>query len=274
MVAVMGCIALFLILPITASLRSYIVMYPYSQINKKDSVLHKEDIDFNIPGGTFTSRKNWYPFVNTFTDDEGLSDYIGEAVQFTVLYNFGHFTSKGYSTYYDPKSPYYSSFYGGYIVKPEEKGRRFGFHDNGEINKDELAKVPKYDQTHLVLPTLGCYGNRKVFQNDILSIEKGIDYAGYKGWVKVDSEIKTNSPLHRPTGFKQGYLQFGRPRASLIPVTEEDFNVVTLKGRVYARYFEEFDATIMLFIMAPDWETVEQCDGEILSHTEIGKIKN
>jgi hypothetical protein len=157
------------------------------------------------------------------------------------------------------------------LTKPQSDDRRFGFLENGEINAEELSKIPEYDQKYLVLSSLGCPAEQRVFHEDILSIDYDVSYIGFNDWVQIDSEIKTNSPIHEYTRFQQGYLQYGRPMGRL--GRKEDFPVIPLKGRVYARYFEEYQAAIVLYIMAPSWETINECDQGILSKTSIYKDK-
>ena len=262
------CIAL-LLSPVGAPIRSYAVMRPYSSFCYRDSLMKTDSIRFRIPGGASTKKPDWYPFVMTFNDNEGLSGYLGEQVEFTILYNFGHFPLwKGTSSYYDPGSDYYSSFYGGYIIKPGDKCRRFGFLPDGEINAEEIVKVPEYDQRALVLSSIGCSWEQSVFREEISSIQYAVQYAGYRDWARIDSGIRTNSPVHQYRGFQQGYLQYGRPQGRFS--YSGDFPVIDLKGRVYVRYFEEYQATIVLYIMAPSLDTVNECDREILSKTIIG----
>jgi hypothetical protein len=261
-------IIIVIVSPVGVVIRSGFIMLPYSCMHQRDSVLHKSQITFRIPGGWRTKKPDWYPFVITFNDDEGLSEYLGESVEFTVLYNFGHFQlSKGTSSYYNPNSPYYSSFYGGYIVKPAADDRRFGFLEDGSINTDELVKVPEFDQKYLVLPSLGCPIEQRVFQEEVTSVKGDVKYAGIDGWTRVDSEIMTNSPVHEYRGFERGYLQYGKPMGRF--EYSEDFPVIQLKGRVYARYFEELHATIVLYAMASSWEVIDEVDREVLSHTEL-----
>ncbi len=261
-------LAIFLLSPVCASIRSYVVMYPYSYLHQRDSVLVKNKISFHIPGGNSTSKADWYPFVISFNSSEGLSAHLGEPVEFTILYNFGHFNLReGTSSYYDLNSPYYSSFYGGYIIKPVEEERKIGFHDNNTINVEELAKVTEYDQKYLVLSSMGCPAEQRVFAEEIVTMDYQVEYAGYDNWVRVDSTIETNSPVHEYQGFQMGYLQYGQPIGRFH--YKEDFPVINLNGRVYVRYFEEFHATIVLYIMAPSWDTIDEVDSEILSKSEI-----
>mgnify|MGYP000900621809 CR=1 FL=1 len=259
---------IFLFSPVCGLLRSCVIMLPYSRMHERESVLARNRITFRIPGGMHTSKTDWYPFVITFNDDVGLSSYLGEKVEFTVLYNFGHFQLReGTSSYYNPKSLYYSSFYGGYIVKPGDSSRKFGFLNDGTINTGELAKVPEFDQKCLVLSSLGCPSDQRVFEETITKVQNDVQYIGYDGWTRVDSEIETNSPVHVYRGFKQGYLQYGKPIGRF--EYKEDFPKIQLKGRVYARYFEEIYSTIVLYVMAPSWDVINEVDKEILSDTEL-----
>lgn len=248
--------------------RSYLVMIPYSGLHHRNSVLYEEGIVFRIPGGRGTGGADWYPFVITFTDDKGFSWFIDEPAAFTVLYNFGHFKNRnGRSVYYDPESPYYSSFYGGYVVRMES-GRHFGFYQDGGINPEELVKVPYFDQIHLVLSSLGCPVEKRTFQEDNLMITHDVSYLGIPGWVRIDSQITTNSPLHTYKEFQMGYLQFGSPPRN--GALKEDFPLVDLKGRAYVRYFDEYNATFVLYAMASDWAVVEACDRDFLARVVIG----
>ncbi|MDD4680625.1 MAG: hypothetical protein PHP79_07035 [Clostridia bacterium] len=262
-------IAIFIFSPACASIRSYAVMFPYSYLHQRNSVLAKNQISFRIPGGKHTSQADWYPFVITFNASEGLSSYLGESVEFTILYNFGHFNFReGTSTYYDPNSPYYSSFYGGYIIKPADEGRKIGFQEDNTVNVEELAKITEYDQKYLVLSSLGCPVKQRVFNEEISTMQYEVEYAGYDNWVQVDSMIQTNSPVHEYREFQRGYLQYGKPMGRFHFV--EDFPVINLNGRVYVRYFKDLQATVVLYIMAPSWITINEADEEILSKTEIG----
>ena len=65
-----------------------------------------------MPGGLSTREKDWYPFVMTFNDDKGFSNFINRDMNFTVLYNFGAFEYiNGASSIYNFNSDYYGAFY-------------------------------------------------------------------------------------------------------------------------------------------------------------------
>ncbi len=260
-----GCLFLVLFYP---PIRSIVIMLPYSGMHYRESFLHKNRIVFDIPGGLHTRQQDWYPFVIAFTDDHGFSWYIEEEASFTVLYNFGHFSyTKGRSVYYDTKSPFYNSFFGGYAVKLQDS-RLFGFFVDGSIHLEELSKVPRFDQMHLVLPSLGCPPPLRVFEDHAVSIVEHVPYMGLEDWVRIDSDIITNSPLHTPSRAQMGYLQFGRPPRDRGMETE-DFPIVEMKGRAYVRYFEEYGATFVLYVMAPSWAMVDACDRDFLSQSVI-----
>jgi len=263
-------VLLLIINPYMANIRSYMIIYPYSKIFQYQSTLWKNDIVFDIQGGNITKEYDWYPFVITFNDDEGVSSYLGEDVDFTVLFNFGAFEkTRGSSSYYNPESPYYGSFYGGYVIKPK-KDKKFGFFYNGELNMNEISKILQYDQLHLVMPSIGCPYKDREFKETVLSAEYNVKYLGYDNWIKIDSDIRTNGPLHKYKSFQRGYLQYGIPNSYN---HQKDYPIENFHGRAYIRYFEEYNATFVLYIMAPEWETVNISDREILSQSII-KDKN
>ncbi|HZK33825.1 MAG TPA: hypothetical protein VFD33_00760 [Bacillota bacterium] len=260
----------YLVSPLSASFRSLAITLPYSLVCQRKSVLADEAISLKIPGGMSTFKSDWYPIVMTFNDDKGMSQHLGEQVRFTVLYNFGSYDLfKARSTYYDRQSQYFSSFYGGYIVKSVGENVVFGFDKDGSANIDELAKLAEYDQLYLVLSSLGCPPDKLVFESTLASMEGDVEYAGIQGWTCVNSNIKTNSPEHAYLESHRAYIQYGRPR--YIGDIEEDFPLINLRGRAYARYFEEHKATVVLFVMAPSWTTIDECDQTILSKTSISQ---
>jgi hypothetical protein len=244
-------------------------MYPYSHKHKIESILNKKNINFYIPGGIYTKKRDWYPFVLTFNDDQGFSKYTGKNLALTILYSFGHFDKHfGTSTYYNPQSPYFSSFYGGYIVyNYNSPNDRFGFYDNSKVNIDELILIPKYDQTMLVLPSLGCPLNKIIFESEINKIQYNVDYIGIDGWVKIDATIKTNSPIHKYNKKHLGYIQYGKPIREYY--NGIDFPLTTLKGRIYVKYIEKYKMTFVLYVMAPKQSIIEECDKSLLLKSKI-----
>lgn len=240
-------------------------MIIYSQYEKQHSLLSKEKMVMDISGGLKTREKDWYPFVMVFNDNAGFSHYINKEVSLTILYNFGAFEYlNGASSYYNPQSPYLSAFYGGYVVQPKD-GSVFGFDENRKPKVDEIAAVPKYDLQYLVLNSLGCYDVTLDYQTD--AIQQNLPYLDKDDWTRIDASITTNSPVHRYRKPQRAYIQYGKPPAKYYE--GEDFPLIKLKGRIYARYYEEFNATAFLYVIAPHEDIIEKTDKTFLSQAVI-----
>ncbi|MCG8484595.1 MAG: hypothetical protein MJA31_14885 [Clostridia bacterium] len=260
---------LLIILAVIPETRALLTVKVYKEMNKNESILKTENIDFEIPSGASTASKDWMPIMIWYHDKGGFSRLMGKELDMTVLYSFGAFDSLfGSSSYYNEKSPYYGAFYGGYAIKdmanPEDA---FGFNEDGSIIPHEVESVPKYDQKYLVLPALGCPKDKRVFETQIISIQDHVDYAGYNGWTRVDSSIYTNGPAHESSEFNIGYLQYGKP---LKPVKSKvNFQPQWFKGRMYIRYFDDIKMTICLYVICKDEKQINLCDDELLSHVKI-----
>ncbi|MTI67689.1 MAG: hypothetical protein FH753_13970 [Firmicutes bacterium] len=250
------------------TLRSYLIMYPYSRLKKSESLINKYDIKLKIPSGSYTKKKDWYPFMLYHNDYKGFSNYLNKDLSLTVVYNFGHFDLlEGFSSYYNENSPYYNAFYGAYIIRNNKNSENgFGFLDNGKIDTLEMGQLPKYDQTHLVLPSLGCPIKDATFENTIKKIEYNVNYVNIPNWTKVNSIIKTNSPIHKYQSKQKGYIQYGIFNKSY---NGENFPKMILKGRIYAKYFEEYNLTIVLYMIAKDEKVLNKLDKNILSKSII-----
>lgn len=262
---------LFLKVPLYYQARSYVVMYAFSKYEMKNSLFTRQNISLQIPGGSSTEKKDWYPFVMTFNDDEGFSQYMNKNLSLSILYNFGRFNwNKSSSELFQDDSPYYNSFYGGYVVKENISDNKYGFTADGELNMQEIFAVPEFDYKNLVLKSLGCPDEKLTMEILSHNITENVEYAGYKDWTQIDALLLTNSPDHKFKGDRRGYIQYGNP---LKKENLEDFRLIATNGRIYARYFEEFQSTIFLYILSPSSLTVEECDQEILSKTRISPSK-
>ncbi len=250
------------------TLRSYIIMPLYSHYHMKNSLINKNNIKIHVPNGTSTKQKDWYPFVLCFNDNEGFSKYSNKNLSLTILYNFGHFNVlSGSSSYYTPQSQYFSSFYGAYLVKNnQEPESSFGFN-NRKININELSSIPQYDQTKLVLPSIGCPQSKIAFNYYIRKIKYNVNYINLKNWVKIDCDIITNSPIHKPNNSNSGYIQYGIPQVNYY--NNKDYPIINLKGRLYAKYIDKYKITLIFYILAPNYKTLVECDKKILSKSLI-----
>ncbi|MDD4690591.1 MAG: hypothetical protein PHE51_12725, partial [Eubacteriales bacterium] len=223
------------------------------------------------PGGLTTREKDWYPFVMTFNDVTGFRRYTdNDNLSLTVMYNFPAFSMKnGCSMLYDVDSPYYNSFYGAYIVQ-DSSGKPYGFRaDNGSLKLDlqSVSIIPQYDFQNLVLSDFGLNSSDMVFNWNITDCESDIPYLDYDGWTLVDADLIVNGSAHNKKGVVQSYLQYGSPSYE----TQNEFSPIQMKGRIYSRYFEEYNCSIFFYIITNDTTTLEKCDKEILSLSVISK---
>lgn len=271
LIIVLALSVLFLKAPLYYKARSYAVMYVYSKYEAKNSLLQKQNISLTIPGGSSTEQKDWYPFVMIFNDDQGFSRYMGRELALTILYNFGAFNgNRSSSDFFLEESPYYNSFYGGYIVRNESGDKKYGFTEGGELEISEVLAVPEYDFKYLVLESLGCPKDKLTMEIRSFDTSKDVKYAGYNGWSQIDALLLTNSPDHNYKGERRAYIQYGNPHKK---EGREEFKVMTSHGRIYVRYFEEFASTVFLYIISPNILTLEKCDEDILSKSIINKLK-
>lgn len=237
------------------ALQSYLVMSIYSGQHSKHSVMRKNGFQIEMP-----SSPGWYPFVMTYNAD-GFSGWSGINADMSIMYNFGAFdAATRTSLIYQRQSDKYSSFYGAYAVK--KNSGVFGFLD-GDIDLKEVTLAVRYDYTKLVMQNFGC--NEQVFAVNDCCIEKDLDYAGSSGWTRIDAFITANGAAHIYRENKTAYLQYGPP----VQKPDEDFALISLYGRIYAKYFDEYDCTVMIYVIAPTADAVNSCDNAILRKTKI-----
>jgi len=263
---------IFLKAPLYYQARSYTIMYFYSKYEMKNSILQKQNIAVEIPGGSSTKEKDWFPFMMTFNDDQGFSDYRDRDLALTVLYNFGAFSwNSSSSSFFNNRSPWYNSFYGGYVVKENSSPDKvYGFNSNGEPAINEIFAVAEYDYKYLVMKSLGCPQEKLVMDISSYKLTPNVSYAGYDGWIQIDSILRVNSPSHKFVRDRRAYIQYGNP---LRQTYQEDFQMMRTYGRTYARYFPEFKSTIFLYIVSSDQGTLSTCDKQILSKSTISEME-
>lgn len=257
-------ILIFIIFLNFSYLRSLSIMPLYSLYHKQNSIMKEKNFTIHIPGGTITKEKDWYPFVMTF-HDKTISSSIGEEINLTILYNFGAF-EKGRSLFYKKDSDYFNAFYGAYVIESKDNNRKYGFNEKGELIEKEIMKISSHDIETLVLKSIGCKNAKVTFHP--ISPPRKANYLSYKNWLVIDSNITSKSPLHHAKNFYPAYIQYGKPPKNY---KGKDFLPTHLYGRMYCRYFEEYDVTILLYILGPNSEMVDKTDHEILSKTVIKK---
>lgn len=257
---------LFAQAPAYAQARSYVVMFLLNKYEAYNSVMAENKIEFNIPDGRSTNQKDWYRYMNVHNDEKGISNFTGRNLSLSVLYTFGGFRwYQSSSDFFIPESSLFNSFYGGYAVKDKDGGI-YGFDTSGAPIMNEIMAVPEYDYKYMVLKSLDCTDDKMVMKNESISVKNNVEYAGYKDWTQIDTAMVVNSPTHKYRAGKKAYIQYG------VPIKREgqkDFGIMTMHGRIYARYFDEFKATLFLYVMTPEKSTLESTDIDYLSKTTI-----
>jgi hypothetical protein len=242
-------------------LRSVAVMSVYSAIHEKDSIMAEKGFEIDIPGGLTTKERDWYPFVMTFNSG-GYNARGGLIDSMTIMYNFPSFNPlTRTNAFYEPDSPYNSSFYGAYVIR-SSGGIPYCYGEDGSPDYSEVMHAFKYDYINLVLDSLGDNDFEFVVQQ---FTGDETDYLGYSGWTMINAVINTNSVTHVFEKPKRSYIQYGRP----IDSSNDNFDVIKMHGRLYMRYFPEYDSTIIFYIMSPDRAIINKCDENILSKSEI-----
>ena len=237
-------------------MQSHAVMSVYSASHYHESVMKQNGLKVMIPSG-----EGWYPLMLVYNAD-GFDRWSGIDARMTVLYSFGAFDMlTRTSALYDAESDRYSAFYGAYVV--DKNGGAFGFYPDGTLNADEVKTAVRYDYTQLVMANFGC--ESPVF--DVIDMRTAADTqcAGSGGWTLIEASIRVNGAAHRFAEHKTAYLQYGRPTQT----PDTDFAETVLHGRVYAKYLPEYECTVMLYCIAPDWSVVDECDANLLRPTTI-----
>lgn len=248
-------------------LRSYILMYPLKTYYKHTGIFN--NIPLKIPTGKINNEGNFYPFTLYYNSDEEFGNYVNKDVQLSIIYNFGGFTfGKKHSYYFDTKSDYYSSFYGAYAIKSNDK-TIFGFDNKEKINLDLLSQIPKYDQKYLVMPSIGLSPKDVTFSYSINNITDNINYINSNGWIKIDSNIKTNAPIHKYKKHYNGYIQYGTPKD--LKNVKTNYPIINMYGRMYIKYLEEYNSTLVFYILGMNEDIVNKIDTNILSKSYIEK---
>ncbi len=244
------------------SVRSEIVMRPASYLAYRDSVMRQKGFQLVMPGGNATGKEDWSSSMKIYhtTAFESAENPISA----TILYNFASFSGSR-SRLYDSDSPFEMAYYGAYAVTRENEENPFGFTEAGELDESELAIIPLYDLEILVLRGLGC--PRELAKTKIDSFEEVKIEVGHplEEWIRVDTRIETRSVVHAKNGWNQNDLQYGSPPKEV----KESFPSLTLKGRVYLRYFPEWESTVFLYVFAKDEALIQETDTQFLQKVKI-----
>lgn len=267
-------LTLLLLYTFGPELKAMALMTWWNRVQKKECLLSDCGLSLEIPGGFSTLESDWFPFVMTFNADPYFSRYCRQPdLRLTVLYNFPAWSIKNRcSRLYDPRSPYYNSFYGAYVVR-NSSSAPYGFHktSDGRLECDpaSIAKIPYFDYSQLVLGDFGLREKDFVFDWQITGLKEKADYLGLTDWTVIESDLRVSGAYHRPKQNVFSYNQYGRPSDTDTGTGTEDFSPAAMQGRIYARYFPEKDVSVFLYIVASDQTVLDRCDKSILSKSRI-----
>ena len=143
----------------------------------------------------------------------------------------------------------------------------FGFRADGSLDLTKTGLVPQYDFEQLVLRDFGLRTQDMQFDWTVREVQRVDGFLGYDGWSCVDADLTVSGAFHRANGFRQSYLQYGTPKYDAY--SDDPFAPVNMRGRVYARYFPEWESSVFFYVMAPSWEVVDNCDQQILQKSKL-----
>lgn len=263
-----GAISFGLGIPISAmvlipSIRSRAARKVFDAYHNQRSVFKDADLKVSIPGGEATPKKDWAPLMTTLNADRKFSKFIKEEARLTICYNFGCFPLfKKHSSFYDPDSPCYTSFYGGYGIR-RESGSPYGFTGNA-LNIHEVVQVLKFDVTRLVLPNIGKKNGH--FDYGINEIRK-VRLFNEPGWYRIDGVLETNGAYHRHREKLHSLLQYGKPPK--MPSGTEEYPIIELIGRIYIKYNRKKDLTLAFYCLGREIRVIDEWEENILIKTRI-----
>ena len=248
--------ALLLFSARTAGLRSDLALQIQGTSFIGASVFNQAGLQLDIPTARDYGGSGWCKNMKLFDADDVFFDH-GVGGEMSILYNFGRFQN-GRATFYDPASDYFNAHYGIYAIRRENDV--FGWED-GKLDVAEIVKIVAFDQEELVMASLGCPRSKCHFDYEITGIKEDLSMSGFSDWTQIDANIDTNAPLHHQTKNLIGYLQYGEPPKDYVG---EDFPVVTMKGRLYLRYDDERDTTVIYFVIGKSQNLIDQTSTDYL----------
>lgn len=250
LVILTAAFAFILVSPSAAGLISDLILQMQGKTYQADSVFNQVGLKLEIPAGKDVEESGWGSQMKLYHPGENFP-HSGVNGEMSILYNFGQFEN-GRSTFYDPDSDYFNAHYGVYAIQLEQGV--FGWK-NGQLDDEAIKSIVKFDQLDLVMASLGCPVSQRTFECQVTDIKDGPPMAGFSDWVQMNAIIKTNSPLHHQTGNHLGYIQYGEPPKNY---QGEDFPVVTTRGRLYLRYDDAHNVTILYFVIGKTQTFIDQ----------------
>ena len=288
---IMLVIMLLLVLLLTPVHRyplSLAVMKVSNRLNHRGSLEEEAGIKLYIPGGGITAKRDWYPFVMNYKADALFDSYMGQSGgRLSIYYNFAAFDiKKGCSDIYDAASPYYSSFYGAYVVRSHDHAP-YGFISEPDVpyedtddgpeelcfsadglraDCDSIARITRLDYSQLVLSDFGLPPQEQTFDWEITGIRTEDNFAGFDGWAYIKADMTVNGMAHDALSPQPlSYLQYGVPYGH----HDDAFEAVRMHGILCGKYFAQKDVSIFFYVMSPDTEVCRSCMEDILRNSRL-----
>ncbi|MBI4857287.1 MAG: hypothetical protein HY818_11170 [Acetobacterium woodii] len=238
-----------------AGLRSDWVLQAQGASFETTSVFHQAGLELAVPTSARTGDNRWCKHIKLYHCGENFPHQ--GAGELSILYNFGSFND-GRSAFYNPESDTFNAHYGVYAI--HQTDRIFGYQ-NGAVDVKAITDLVAFDQLELVMTSLGCPAALKHFDAQITAIQPGPTMAGFSDWVQLDAVIQTNAPLYQERDFQLGTLQYGHPPDYY---AGPDFPVVSMVGRLYLRYDQPRQLTMIYFVIGKDAAMVEATSTDYL----------
>lgn len=255
---------LFFFLPDFAQTRSDLALAIQRQLFARKSVFYTKALDLKIPTDSKSQDQAWCDKMKLYHPKGAFFDGDPKG-EMSILYNFGNFQN-GRSIFYDSQSDYFNAHYGVYAVAL--KGQRFGWLSDGNIDEQALKDLVAFDYLDLVMNSLGCPPAKGFFKSVIIDIKENQELSGFSDWVEIDALIQANAPLHQKKEIRLGYLQYGSPPPNY---QGDDFPVVKMHGKLFMRYDQERELTVIYFVMARTEKMIEETSDDYLKTIDYSK---
>jgi hypothetical protein len=155
---------------------------------------------------------------------------VGLPCDLSVTFRMGAWPAGGRcSSYFDPASPWYNTFYGWYVTRSRKPdGTAFGFRADGSPDPSELLALVRADYEVLTAGALGCPPERRCFRVREMSLVRDGE------WFAMTARVSIPSGLHRQEDAVRSrwsyYLAFGVPDRALLADDRLSYETVEMLG--------------------------------------------
>jgi len=158
-------------------------------------------------------------------------------VDAVILWGIGEFGNALCSSYYDPASPWYNTFYGAYAFRSwKPDGAAWGYDPQGAPQFADVARIAEVDYDFLTAAQFGCPPKLMCFD-----VENAIVGKPNQGWDPIDVFARIPSGLHDPTAFPANpgnYVAFGVPDEGFYK-GRQSYEPVEMRGEFFMRVLSQ-----------------------------------